>query len=294
MSVELIIAQGSNRGTAAAIHPGYYLVGRHKECQIRPKSRSVSRRHCLLLRNEDGFGALDLKSTRGTYVNGQRIESHQWRVLKDADEIRFGKVAFTVSIKEPALTASAESLGGQPTTGHHETESVSDKQDLKAPESWHSDEVAEFLEEEDTVEMQRRYADIRRKSESEKPKSSPTSDGQSLDDDLSVFDDTPIEVDKANETFIGDLPDEPDAHEHESRAVEVDSKPRKKPPRRPIDPKTYKRAQKRSISLPSVSVSLNWKSIGAIALVVAALGLFGYQLYRFQAGPQIDVRENLD
>ena len=48
MTVKLILATGSHAGMEETLKPGYYMIGRHEQCQIRPKSRSVSRRHCLL------------------------------------------------------------------------------------------------------------------------------------------------------------------------------------------------------------------------------------------------------
>ena len=54
MAAQLVLASGSRSGLAAPLFEGYYLIGRHEECQIRPKSRSVSRRHCLL-HNHNGL-----------------------------------------------------------------------------------------------------------------------------------------------------------------------------------------------------------------------------------------------
>lgn len=279
MSVELIMSQGSSAGTAAPIHQGYYLVGRHKECQIRPKSRSVSRRHCLLLHNDDGFGALDLKSTGGTYVNGKRIEPHQWFVLHDGDEIRFGKVAFDVRIKEPAVAAKSQAKPEPVGAASHRSSESS-----APPKSWHNLDVAEFLEAEEQLEfeLQNGFADAVQPP------------------DADVLSDPDGGRGKPGETFIGDAVDleEDDVDEMAEAAVEVDSKPKQRPPRRKIDPKEYKRAPKRSFSLPSISLSggdgVDWKLLGSIVLVALTVGLFAYQIYRFQAGPSIEVRENLD
>jgi pSer/pThr/pTyr-binding forkhead associated (FHA) protein len=253
MPVALIMTQGSHAGTAAPIHPGYYLVGRHKECQIRPKSRSVSRRHCLLLRNDDGFGALDLKSTVGTYVNGQRLQPHQWRTLGDGDQIRFGKVAFSVSINQPALAA----LRDQTATTIERTRSLQEPRET--PESFNNFDVAEFLDAEEEAEFEEQAT-------------------------------------KPNETFIGEIPD--DEEVESEKILEVDPAPKKRPPRRKIDHDAYKRAPKRSFSLPSFGSGsgegVDWKLVGTIAMVSAAIGLFVYQSYRFQSGPDIEVRQNLD
>ncbi|MEL6105812.1 MAG: FHA domain-containing protein [Planctomycetota bacterium] len=98
MLVQLIVHNGPLVGTIAPIKAGYYLVGRHQECQIRPESRSVSRRHCLLLHNEDGFGVFDLRSSWGTYVNNERLEPHVWRHLRHDDVLRVGDLTFRVCL----------------------------------------------------------------------------------------------------------------------------------------------------------------------------------------------------
>ncbi len=302
MTVQLIMTQGSSAGTAAPIHRGYYLVGRHKECQIRPKSRSVSRRHCLLLHNEDGFGALDLKSTGGTFVNGARLEPHHWRVLHDGDQIRFGKVVFKVAIDQPAMAASpAATQHGRREQG--ESGSITGEE---APTSWQSLEMAEFLEAEEQLEHE---LQLPGDGQGDRSRALAGDTGAVDLDRLDDFDDFDVLAEpdrgasKPHETFVGesiDLDEEAEqiAEQIAESVVEVDPAPKPSPPRRRIDPKEYKRAPKRSFSLPSFGLDtgegVDWKLIGVIALVVATLSLFAYQLYQFQSGPQIEVRENLD
>lgn len=283
MSVELKITRGSNRGTAAPIHPGYYLVGRHKDCQIRPKSRSVSRRHCLLLRNDDGFGALDLKSTRGTYVNGERIQPHRWRVLRDGDEIHFGKVAFTVAINEPALAASTADLESSASSAVT-PEPIASTPDT-TPESFKSFDVAQFLEEEDAAEFENAYG-VRPEMDAD----GDTNIGRGRSN-LEAFHDTPVEADEAIEDSVASE----DVEEEDAvvEDVDVDPTPKKRPPRRSIDHNEYKRKPKRSISLPSFGPP-DWKMVGAIALVVATSSLVVWQAYRLSRGQTVEVREGLD
>nr|WP_255713037.1 FHA domain-containing protein [Rhodopirellula sp. JC740] len=104
-SAQLILATGSRAGLVAPIHTGYYMIGRDRECQIRPKSRSVSRRHCLLhWEIPDGspprFRIFDLDSTSGTRVDGTRIPKRTWVELVDGAELRCGKIAFELTIQD--------------------------------------------------------------------------------------------------------------------------------------------------------------------------------------------------
>lgn len=53
----------------------------------------VSRVHARLERSENNLNLIDLNSSNGTYVNGQRLVAYQPRILHDGDELRFGLLA---------------------------------------------------------------------------------------------------------------------------------------------------------------------------------------------------------
>ena len=52
----------------------------------------VSRRHCRLLRQEDGWYIEDLMSTNFTVLNGTPLTAHTPARLHDGDEVRVGKM----------------------------------------------------------------------------------------------------------------------------------------------------------------------------------------------------------
>jgi len=62
--------------------------------------QGVSRRHAVIRRGEDTLTLIDLGSTNGTHLNGQRLIPHQPRVLRDGDEIRMGKLVLHIFFKE--------------------------------------------------------------------------------------------------------------------------------------------------------------------------------------------------
>jgi pSer/pThr/pTyr-binding forkhead associated (FHA) protein len=99
MIVQLVLATGSNAGIAAPIHRGYYMVGRHPACQIRPKTRSVSRRHLLIHYDQAVLAVIDLGSASGTRINDEKIEPKRWYPISDGDVLRLGKTVFNVSIQ---------------------------------------------------------------------------------------------------------------------------------------------------------------------------------------------------
>lgn len=60
----------------------------------------VSRTHAIIeLNSENGLFLSDMNSSNGTYLNGQRLRSNQFRTIHDGDEIRFGKLVTTVYFK---------------------------------------------------------------------------------------------------------------------------------------------------------------------------------------------------
>ena len=59
----------------------------------------VSRVHALFQRTEDTLTLVDMNSSNGTYLNGQRMSPNQPRVLQDGDEVRFGKLVTRIFFK---------------------------------------------------------------------------------------------------------------------------------------------------------------------------------------------------
>lgn len=55
------------------LRQGRFLIGRSESADICLKSKHVSRRHALLVRNKSEVTIIDLGSTNGTYVNGLRF-----------------------------------------------------------------------------------------------------------------------------------------------------------------------------------------------------------------------------
>lgn len=60
------------------------LVGRSDQCDFVLSGREVSRRHCQVIRTDQGFIIEDLASANGTFINGQPI---QRQPLKHGDKI---------------------------------------------------------------------------------------------------------------------------------------------------------------------------------------------------------------
>lgn len=63
------------------------LMGRSGVCDVQFHDPKVSRQHALLRLYNNDYFIQDMQSSRGTYINGRRMESHQ---LQDRDKIQLG------------------------------------------------------------------------------------------------------------------------------------------------------------------------------------------------------------
>jgi FHA domain len=65
------------------------IVGRDDTCDIAISHRSISRRHCILRVTHRGLHLLDLNSTNGTYLSGQKIDEV---LLTGGEQVLLGDV----------------------------------------------------------------------------------------------------------------------------------------------------------------------------------------------------------
>src|ERR1700687_1989523 len=64
-----IYPTGLGMGTRYTLTDAPLVIGRGTDCDIRINDHSVSRRHARLQPSADGYYAVDLQSTNGTFVN---------------------------------------------------------------------------------------------------------------------------------------------------------------------------------------------------------------------------------
>lgn len=56
----------------------------------------VSRKHAVIRRSGTDCTIEDMGSTNGTYINRKRLQPHAPQAIKPGDEVRFGKLAFSL------------------------------------------------------------------------------------------------------------------------------------------------------------------------------------------------------
>lgn len=86
-----IYPTGSDMGTRYELSEEAVVLGRGADCDIRINDNSVSRKHARIQPGADGFYAVDLQSTNGTFVNDNPISI---RKLCDGDYLRVGNCIY--------------------------------------------------------------------------------------------------------------------------------------------------------------------------------------------------------
>lgn len=114
-------------------------IGRGEDCTIRLPFKDVSRRHCEIVVGRQNLTIRDLKSSNGTFINGQRSDDAK---LKPGDQISVGPVNFIVQIDgrpatirpEDVVSAAADESGLDLPALDEETEDVLDLGDFEDDE----------------------------------------------------------------------------------------------------------------------------------------------------------------
>ena len=99
MQVKLKVLAGSHAGTEISVNVEKFLIGRSESCSLRPKSESVSRKHCIIVLRDNKVLVQDLNSRNGTFVNEKRLPPDAAKVLASNDKLRVGKLEFEVLIE---------------------------------------------------------------------------------------------------------------------------------------------------------------------------------------------------
>jgi pSer/pThr/pTyr-binding forkhead associated (FHA) protein len=108
MIVKLIVVSGKSAGRSIAVKRSKFLIGRADECDIRPLSEEVSRRHCAIIVGPESVFVEDLGSRNGTFVNGERIAERTQ--VTDGDAVRVGSLELRVSCTRQAAAGSDDDV----------------------------------------------------------------------------------------------------------------------------------------------------------------------------------------
>ena len=153
MKLSLVVAQGVHSGKVIPITLPQFVIGRDPQCQLRPASPAISKRHCAVLVRGGKVFVQDFGSTNGTFVNGEAVQGEV--EVRDGDRLKAGPLEFTVSVQvtappKPAAKPAAKpapqpAAVGAPTAPAAEDEVVEIKVETKPNQGPESDRIAALL-----------------------------------------------------------------------------------------------------------------------------------------------------
>lgn len=178
MKVKLKVISGSHAGKEITVSSDKFLIGRSDQCQLRPKSESVSRRHCILVIRDNKVLVQDLKSRNGTMVNDKLLPTDRAKVLKHGDLLKVGKLSFEMVIDH--------GLGGAKKPEVKDVKDAAARTVKGGGDSRFEDvDISSWLDEADQIERVRSESDPQtRQLRLDKPKTNAPTDSDSDSSEL--------------------------------------------------------------------------------------------------------------
>jgi len=101
MKVSLVVASGTHQGKVVPISVPQFLIGREPQCNLRPASQAISKKHCGILVRDGKVSIIDYGSTNGTLVNDVLIRDQEVPV-EDGTLVMVGPLDFRIRIEQTA------------------------------------------------------------------------------------------------------------------------------------------------------------------------------------------------
>src|SRR6266581_3674782 len=93
----IVLSEGKVKGKEVPVKSFPFLIGRDPQCQLRPASALVSKRHCAILVRENKVFIHDFQSTNGTFVNDRQIMGDI--EIRNEDHLAVGPLNFAVRVE---------------------------------------------------------------------------------------------------------------------------------------------------------------------------------------------------
>ncbi|MCZ7684975.1 MAG: diguanylate cyclase [Sandaracinaceae bacterium] len=94
----VLVIAGPELGTRRAVEGSWFVIGRDPEAGLALSDPRVSFHHCHLEDRGDGWAVVDVGSTNGVRVNGERVAE---RMLAPSDKIELGDTVLRFEIRDP-------------------------------------------------------------------------------------------------------------------------------------------------------------------------------------------------
>jgi pSer/pThr/pTyr-binding forkhead associated (FHA) protein len=118
----VVMTAGKSKGQAIPVNLPQFIIGRDPQCNLRPASAVISKRHCAVLVKEGKVFVRDFDSTNGTFVNDVPVKGES--PLKNEDVLKIGPLEFKVVIDAKTPVTPPPPKPAAVGTDHADDESV--------------------------------------------------------------------------------------------------------------------------------------------------------------------------
>jgi len=127
----VVMTAGKSKGQAVPINLPQFIIGRDPQCNLRPASAVISKRHCAILVKDGNVSVRDFDSTNGTFVNDVPVKGEA--ALADGNILKIGPLEFQVKIEPSPSGAKVTPLPDKPAVVLPATEEAAVKPQAKTP-----------------------------------------------------------------------------------------------------------------------------------------------------------------
>ena len=107
MNVSLILLKKDGNKQVFPVRNKATILGRRPDCELYIPLQVVSRRHCQLSQEDNSLKVRDLRSSNGTFLNGQKIFDET--EVKPGDRLQIGPLTFAIQIDgQPGNVSSSD------------------------------------------------------------------------------------------------------------------------------------------------------------------------------------------
>ena len=86
----LVVLYGAELGRRMELEQRTITIGRSSQCDLVADVDDVSRRHCQIVPRGEGYALIDLGSTNGTFLDGEKLQPRRESRLRGGETIRLG------------------------------------------------------------------------------------------------------------------------------------------------------------------------------------------------------------
>jgi pSer/pThr/pTyr-binding forkhead associated (FHA) protein len=114
----VVMTPGKSKGQAIPVNLPQFIIGRDPQCNLRPASAVISKRHCAVLIKDGHVSVRDFDSTNGTFINDVPVKGEA--PLKNEDILKIGPLEFKVALEaKPSVAKPTPVPPKPPPRGNH-------------------------------------------------------------------------------------------------------------------------------------------------------------------------------